>query len=195
MENKEMKQKNEEILNKWRTIGFLQGLKEGSINEWRCAKSFDDMVLFLLKQRDENCDKYACLDVFAFAFIRRVLCTGKKRLYRLIAPLEIINFFETTTLDDCLLFLKEKNEKTPKESKSLKGVYRKLFYNILSLDEINQETILSFIDNFQKGKTRLHENLNKVLVNVFDLEAELMCVITDLFVEKNYKNSTKKSDS
>jgi hypothetical protein len=181
METEEMKQVNEEILNKWRKLGLLQGLKEGSINEWRCAKSFENAANCILNNEYES---YS-LTVFAFPFIRRVICTGKKRLHRILIGEEVCDFLTTITVGECLTEMKSK-VRTP-VGKALLGV----FENYVDYADItmhaSESSLTDFMDGIRDGSTHTEEMLKALMKGVFDSEAELLSAATDIFVERNIK--------
>ena len=177
-----MKQKNEEILARWRELGFLEGLKIGSINEWRCAKSYDDMAKYLLLSNNND---YST--TLAFPFIRRVLCTRKKRLYRIIKPSEVIDFLNTTTVEDCLYFLSDSEIQEIQnitKPKSVKEVKKILLYKILSCEKFKNETLSVFFTKLSVEKD-YYKFLKQIVGSVIDIEAELLVIACDLFVEKN----------
>lgn len=181
METIEMKRQNEEILNRWRSIGLLAGLKEGSINEWRCAKSFENVANYILNNKYES---YS-LEVFAFPFIRRVLCTGKKRLYRILSGEEVCDFLTTVTVRDCVEYIKKK-VKTEIGKTLLKIIENYLAY----VDETmhaSDASLTVFIDGIRSGGTQTEEMFNALMKGVFDFEAELLSAATNIFVERNVK--------
>lgn len=181
METEEMKQVNEEILNRWRKLGFLQGLKEGSINEWRCAKSFDNVANYLLSQEENS----RSLETFSFPFVRRVLCTGKKRMHRILTGEEVCDFLSSVTVEECLSEMENK-VKNP-VGKALLGV----FENYVDYADItmhaSDSSITDFIDGIRDGDSHTEEMFKALMKGVFDFEAELLCAATDIFVERNIK--------
>ena len=176
-----MKQKNEEILARWRAIGFLDGLKIGSINEWRCAKSYNDMANYLLS----DILSYDYSTILTFPFIRRVLCTRKKRLYRLIKPSEVINFLNTTTIEECFRFYGNSELQNITTPKSVKEVKKILLYKILSYEKFKNETLSIFFTKLYLEKDNLYKELKYIVNNIIDIEIEILVLACDLFVEKN----------
>ena len=174
----EMKQKNEEILAKWRKIGLLKGLKEGSINEWRCAKSFDDLAQFLL-----STEKYNALCTVAFPFVRRVLCTGKKRLHRIIRPEEVCEFFEEQNAYECWTVISTKYEKDKKfKNNAYARALRKIFSNFL--EEEKEYTLLQILEFFYDTNNEKYQLVERLLKDCFDWEAELLVMACDMFVSQ-----------
>lgn len=173
METNEMKQKNEEILARWRSLGFLSGLKEGSINEWRCAKSFENAAIYLMEKEINS----PTLETFAFPFIRRVLCTGKKRLHRILTAEEVCDFLSAVTVDECM-------EQTKKRVKTKIGLTMvKLIENFLAYTGAGKETFVGFCDSIKLKDTENHKMFSAIMDGVFDFEAELLSAATDIFVE------------
>ena len=70
------KKSKKEILTQWRILGLLQGLKEGGIIEWRCAKSFEKMANYLI---ENNNSIFAATNwvYVLFPIIRRSLTKNK----------------------------------------------------------------------------------------------------------------------
>lgn len=181
METEEMKQVNEEILNKWRKLGFLQGLKEGSINEWRCAKSFDNAANYIL---DNEYESYS-LSVFAFPFIRRAICTGKKRLHRILSGEEVCDFLTTITVKECLTEMKSKVKTLV--GIALLGVFENYIDYADRTMHASDASLIEFIDGIRDGDTYPEKMFKALMKDVFDFEAELLSAATDIFVEKNCK--------
>lgn len=181
METEEMKKQNEEILKKWRGLGLLAGLKEGSINEWRCAKSFDNVANYLLSQEKNS----QSLETYSFPFIRRVLCTGKKRLHRILSGEEVCDFLMGVTIDECLNYCRGKVR-----GKIVKTLL-KLIENYIEYAErsepIKEMSIVEFFDGLKDGHNRHGEVFVELTKGVFDFEAELLVAATDIFVERNIK--------
>jgi len=181
METEEMKQVNEEILNRWRKLGFLQGLKEGSINEWRCAKSFDNVANYLLSQEKNS----QSLETFSFPFVRKVLCTGKKRMHRILTGEEVCDFLSGVTVEECLTEMKSK-VKNP-IGKALLGVFEN-YVNYANITmHANDSSITDFIDGIRDGDSDTEKMFGVLMKGVFDFEAELLSAATDIFVERNCK--------
>ena len=181
METEEMKKQNEEILNKWRKLGFLQGLKEGSINEWRCAKSFDNAANYIL---DNEYESYS-LPVFAFPFIRRAICSGKKRLHRILSGEEVCDFLTTITVEECLTEMK--NEFRNPIARALLGVFENYVKYADKTMHASDSSITDFIDGIRDGDTHTEEMFSALMKGIFDVEAELLSAATDIFVERNIK--------
>ena len=103
MKNSSKSERNE-ILSIWRELGFLSGLKEGGIIEWRCAKSYDLMAKYMLGE--EGC-KVKCLsdwEVAMFAIIRGCLTRNSSKLTRIIEPGGIVSLLGEKTIREFLLY-------------------------------------------------------------------------------------------
>lgn len=175
METTEMRQENEKILEKWRSLGFLSGLKKGSTNEWRCAKSFNDIAEYLLK--GDN-DALGPIAVRSFPFIRKVLCTGKNRLYRLIKPEELVEFFNTATIKDCASLI---DYSTDKENEIL-------LLRVLNYDKIKDDTLLEFFSHMDNKVDEPYRVLSILFFGAgvpFDIEAKVLLLASELFVKKS----------
>jgi hypothetical protein len=197
--NEEMKKQNEEILNVWRKMGLLAGLKEGSINEWRTAKSFDLMANYLMQNGQiRNAEAIA---LYAFPMIRKLLCTGKHRLHRIIEPEMLLHFLneEDGTVGECF-----SHEGKPTLSKKGKYILDSI-KNLINQDEFKYigdmkiGDFLTEIYNYKhddysnmlvenNGNVNKEKSNDKVLKAVFaildtfcDLEAFLLSVVTDTF--------------
>jgi hypothetical protein len=164
--------KKKEIIEKWRDIGFLNGLKNNSINEWRCAKSFNDMVDYLIKSNQDT-DNFSFI---LFPFIRRALTTGKKRLYRFIDPNEIMTFINTVTLGDIFKYIIDITTKKDKIS-------YKIIYNINELDICNDIKIIDFFNSNIKNDNDKIKRLKTICNNIIDIEAEIIAYSSEYFVE------------
>ena len=181
MKTEEMKQKNEEILARWRGLGFLKGLKEGSINEWRCAKSFDNLANYILSH-DEL--KSESLEIFVFPFVRRVLCTGKKRLHRILTGEEVCDFLTSVTVCECMECVRKK-VKTKIGNVLIKIIDNYLEYVDDRFMHVYDASLTEFMDGIKRGDSIAEEMFNRLMNGVFDIEAELLSAATDIFVEKH----------
>lgn len=172
----EMKEKNEQILNTWRKIGFLQGLKEGSINEWRCAKSFDEMVNYCLNNKGNTNPVF---ETIIFPIIRRVLCTGKNRISRIIHPEELINSIKETTIKEALDIV---DISLPlKGTNGLKSVVRRLMRNFCEKilePNLSCFDLIASYDNFEKEIDFFQK------ITGCDFEVEWCCVCTEVIKYK-----------
>jgi hypothetical protein len=181
METEEMKQKNEEILNRWRSLGLLAGLTEGSINEWRCAKSFDNAANYILN----NDIGSNSVTVFSFPFIRRVICTGKKRLHRILNGEEVCEFLTSVTVGECMDYVKKK-VKSGVGKAMLKIIDNYLDYSE-KYQSVRELSISDFFDYLKEGDDIRYKMFSAIMKDAFDYEAELLSAATDIFVERNYK--------
>lgn len=173
-----MKQKNEEILQRWRNLGFLKGLKEGSINEWRCAKSFDNMANYCLQ--NNICGSICTL---SFPLIRRVLCTGKNRIYRIIESEWVVDIFNKTTLNECVdefLKIPSKSKKTQK----FREEFGNAFKMYIDIADICDMSVGDFFDQYCLESPNEPIKYAKVLGCLCDIEAEILSIVADKFVSQ-----------
>lgn len=172
--NEEMKQKNEEILNRWRNLGFLKGFKEGSINEWRCAKSFENMMEWITEHIEEA--DYA-LTTLSFPLIRKVLCTGKNRLHRIIDAETVVDCFKNDTVKECFAYF-ENDKKT--ENARLRLDLLKSFIDFVEGWDM---PIGKFITELQFPDESDNPLMKSVCIvnSIMDVEAELMCATCEQF--------------
>lgn len=181
METEEMKQVNEEILKRWRKLGFLQGLKEGGINEWRCAKSFDNVANYLLSQEENS----PSLETLSFPFVRKALCTGKKRMHRILTGEEVCDFLSSVTVEECLIVMENKDRNPV--GNVLLGVFENYVEYADKTMHASDSSITDFIDGIRDGDTHTEEMFSALMKGLFDVEAELLCAATEIFVERNIK--------
>lgn len=167
----------QEITERWKSIGFLNGIKEGSICEWRCAKSFEDCAEFLMGKSD---GRLRPLEVVAFPFIRRCLTRGGKRISRFLTPEEVVGFFETTKVSDLFEFVCTEQYKR-------KSRYNPLLRNMAKLDVFGDMTLLDFWNAFNTGCNKYVKMLSTLSEGLMDVEGEMVMVSCSYFVEKNGK--------
>lgn len=186
----EMKESNEKILKRWRDLGFLQGLKEGSQSEWRCAKSFELLAqYFLINGSDrkldfemtrEEIEKRNLLEVLTFPIVRRLICGLRPRVNRIIQPEEIVEPFKNVVLREIFEIIPEER-KGKKEYEWIHGIieYYKLFDKHI-LDAISD---LSFMVDL------------KMLKQVFkiDIEATIVVLFTKYLGTKLNENNKKEN--
>ena len=194
METEEMKQVNEEILNRWRATGFLNGLKSGSINEWRCAKSFENVALYLISGKNADgfvqdlygpVEESESLTILAFPLVRKAVCTGKKRLHRILSGEEVCDFLTTVTVGECVEHMR-KRAKTAYGKILLKIIDNYLAYADITM-HASDASLTDFMDGIKHGDSHTEEMFKALMDGVFDIEAELLSAATDIFVERNCK--------
>lgn len=139
-----MKQVNKEILEKWRKLGFLQGLKEGTQMEWRCAKSYELLCNFLEGNKYDDNTIY-----ILFPIIRRILTVNHPRPTRIIQAEELIENYLNSSISDIFLIvpLSKNNYKMAFIKNYLKHIslYDKTIYEILN----NKNIIESISEIFE----------------------------------------------
>ena len=104
------KKSKKEILTQWRILGLLQGLKEGGIIEWRCAKSFEKMANYFIENNNSIFATTNWVYVL-FPIIRRSLTKNKGRITNVIEPKDLTNFLQDKTIKELLDFVKMKKGK------------------------------------------------------------------------------------
>lgn len=186
----EMKESNEKILKRWRDLGFLQGLKEGSQNEWRCAKSFELMAQYLMtneeKLRYTLCKSEATTNftqTVTFPIIRRLICIERPRVNRIIQPEEILDVLDSVTLDQAIDVCRIYNKKIKgKETNKKKITYVNKIKDYYNLGE------LTFIDGISTVLSNTDAGLFRKVFDI-DIEAEFLTVISKyLAIMLNAKN-------
>jgi len=187
-ESEEMKRVNEEILAKWREIGVLRGLKVGSQNEWRCAKSFDLMYDYLLYEGIKY-NNYIVRN-YNNAFLRSMICCGKIRINRIIEPKEVFNALEKITVEECF---EEFNKK--KCNKGRKFAFE-ILKNFCEYEGLVDKTIMDLINIIISNNGKLKQDLQLMYAILkgkiyIDYEAEITVVIKDVLVKKIKENEGK----
>jgi hypothetical protein len=120
--------------------------------------------------------------------IRKAICTGKKRLHRLIEPKEIIDFFNTATPNECFDYV-VKNSNRKGEAKVL---VRTLFKNLLDYENCGEDTLTSFFANILSKTAEPYQTIIAITKGIFDWEAEILAIATDLFVERCINKTQKE---
>ena len=95
----------ESVLAIWRKFGFLMGLKEDGVVEWRCAKSMDLMAKYLLSDENDGDDDLESWGVCIFPIIRMSITRNSKRVARIIKPMELFDFLRSRTIGDGLRYV------------------------------------------------------------------------------------------
>lgn len=171
----EMKESNEKILKRWRDLGFLTGLKEGSQSEWRCAKSFEllaNYFLFDVSNRKLNfemtkneVENMSLLQVLTFPIVRRLICGIRPRVNRIIQPEEIVEPFKHVFLREIFELIPEKNKKR-KEHKLIRRIID--YYNLFDKHILEAISDLNFMVDLK---------MIKQVFNI-DVEAEIVVLYT-----------------
>jgi len=181
MKTNEMKKVNEDILAKWKGCGLLNGLKEGSTNEWRCAKSFDEMAIYCLAN---NTTISGSFGVMIFPIVRRALCTGKNRLTRIVQPEEIIKVLSETTVSEAFDII----ERTIpiKGTTGLKSVSRRLLRNFCEkicissgFEKLTCFELLNISDEDFAKKVKFFKDITDC-----DFEAKMCIIYSEVIKDK-----------
>lgn len=167
----EMKKVNEEILKTWRDLGFLNGLTEGSQMEWRCAKSFDLMAKYLMEKELGS----SIVALYAFPILRRVICSNRPRLNKIIQPNELLDLFEGASMMDIINYVSGKKQKTSSQLSYI--------INYIKYSGMEDSSLLYIIDNLNKDDNELLKNVLSI-----DIIAELAAIFSQYV---NYKLDKK----
>lgn len=177
MKSNKNKENREEILALWRRLGFLNGLKNGGIIEWRCAKSLDLMAKYMgFAETIEGDEAIKTWVVAIFPIIRRSLTKNSNRITRVINPEEIINFLKEKNIDDFLKF-------TSKSVHNTKSKYMiECFMRYLDSNKCLELRLIDLLTIIEKEE---RDKVNYIFD--CDYEAEICHFITEYFCyyEKN----------
>lgn len=158
-----------DILDFWRKLHFLDGLNEGSQNEWRCAKSFDLMANYLNDNKQYSSFSYT---FSTFPLIRRLICSERPRCHRIIKPNEIIVPMNTVKIGE---MLKEVDTLSKKKTYKADAIVNFIKYrNLLVM------TISEFLD-YCEGNPEV-TLLNHVIDT--DIQATLFAIYTKYLSKK-----------
>ena len=126
------------VVDRWRAIGVLDGVKPNSVVEKRISESFERMACYLLSK--ERAD-FGGVSVTIFPIIRIVLTTvgANGHLTRVVFPDEIFRILETSTLAEMETVLKSVVPKSRYENTvklvcrflGWKGYYDKSLFELL----------------------------------------------------------------
>lgn len=160
--NSESKDENE-IIKRWRGLGFLEKIPEGSDAERNCALSYELLAKYLIENGEEK--KFSdTFCVIPFAIIRRLMYGGEHTVNRSLTINDIGEIGEIT-------FDMLKSKYTLKDE----------LINIAKLLNINY-TPLKYVElNDEKSKKML-EGINGYF-NI-DFEGEIVALCNKYFVEK-----------
>lgn len=87
-------------------LHYLDDVKGNKTDEWRLAKSIEDLDNFLSEKYKNG--EYYDLKWYMFASIR--YCLRELQLHRFIKPLEIFNFFNDTNIASIIDYFKSAND-------------------------------------------------------------------------------------
>lgn len=169
------KKSKADILSRWRSTGFLKGLKEGGVIEWRCAKSFELAAeYFLTYFETNNNDLYNYMSTIVFPFIRRCVA-GSPRINSIIYPEEYLDFILGKRFNEVFEYVlslrklsKNRRERTEK---------------IISFIEEQGKTDALIIESFSDIDSDFHKAIKTVRPFV-DVEAELIGCICEMYVDE-----------
>ena len=163
------------VLSIWRALGFVMGLKEGGVVEWRCAKSMDLMAKYLLSEENGGDVDLESWGVCIFPIIRKCIARNSKRVARVIRPEELFDFLRSKTIGDGLRYVYGLRGKK-------KGKYVcECFGRYLERDGKLDDPLIKILSVFD-GDER--ERINEIFA--FDFEAEVCCLVSDFFCDFLY---------
>lgn len=146
----------EKILERWRNLCCLVGLKEGSDEEWRCAKMFEEWSVFVLNLEDENVRE--TLAFYGYPFIRRVLDV----LCMEIAIDDVVDFFTDVTIGDLISHWADSSDYEL-------STWQHAVLNLGTMKDVRDMVLVDF--------------LRKYSLSAIDLEAEILSIACDYFCE------------
>jgi hypothetical protein len=122
------------------------------------------------------------LNVFAFPLVRRVLCTGKKRVHRILTGEEVCEFLTEVTVEECLSEM-ESRAKNP-TGKALFNVFKNYIEYAERYEHAKDSSFVEFLDGVRYGDTFYEPVFRELMKGVFDFEAEMLAAASNIFVEK-----------
>lgn len=162
------------VVERWRSLGFLNGLKEGGVIERRCALSYQKLTDYLSDDNTPYVGKY--LEVWLYAFLRQLLTT-KNRVNHIIEPKSILEALDTLTVDDVVKSLYENNYKVKRQ-----------LINLLEYKKLGEKKIVDVLKKINKdGDYKLYNHITET-----DVEAQLSIYAAVAVKEILNKQSAKQ---
>ena len=186
------KEKKEDILERWRKVGFTQGLKNGSAIEWRCAKSMNNMAIYLLEDYltdAEDGNKFVAdyMSLLIFPIIRRLL-SGKNRICSVLDPEVLLSNIFEITVKDVKDHLWEKVDETCGK-KGFKWRYKgrmlkSLIWFFDSLKESDEESYVELLAKEMRGPEFSVRTVYFSRGAQIDLEAESVLILVEILLKR-----------
>lgn len=186
------KEKKENILKRWHDVGFTEGLKSGSAIEWRCAKSMNNMAIYLLESYltdAEDGNKYIAdyMSLLIFPIIRRLL-SGKNRICSVLDPELLLNKIFEITVKDVIDYLWEKVDET-KAKNGFKWRYKGRLYQsfIWFFNSLKKDNDESYAELLTKAMRDPEFNDRTVYFShgtQIDLEAESVFILVEMLLKR-----------
>lgn len=185
---KDKKTKND-ILNRWRNIGLLDGLKKYSKTEENVAEGFERMSIFLLN--NETVDENEFFNTVIFPIIR-LIYTGEKstgqRLKKVLPAEKLYDILNTTTFGEMFQTINNNTPKSKQEKNKI--LYRLLKYK--GLDNKTTTTTNEFDCVFSPNEENILTALFCDAGQKFDLMATIVSLVSSYIV---FKVKTDSVDS
>lgn len=130
-----------EIIGFWRKNGLLDNIKSGSVHEWRCAKSYNNLAIYLYENKDTIGEVTAIAASFmVYAIIRRLICDAGKKITRIIEGKELFECYSRIKTSEILEYALNKKMGD-------KNRYRlECFKRMLEEENLYSMTFLEFND-------------------------------------------------
>ena len=99
--NKNGEKTKNDIINIWRQLYLLDGIKNGSQQEWRCAKSYNNMAEYMIYGNLSD-DVIRSIKVIVFPIIRKLITASGEKITRVMTGKEIVDAMTEITMNDIL---------------------------------------------------------------------------------------------
>lgn len=209
-----MKTNKQEIIERWRNLGFLQGIKEGGVIEWRCAKSFEDMAQYITAlnegEEEEFCLKYGTnIEVIVFPMLRRCLA-NKNKITFAVDPENLFNWLDGITMEDLLNYAKEQKmgERLSIFWKQTEAIINfmaeeHIQYDGVEVKDMRAVKFMSICESHIKEVKTYDNDCDKIIesytiiagagIYVVDVGAEILAMLCRLICERyhNWKENNK----
>lgn len=173
------KKQKKEIIERWRNTQFMNGVKEGSVLEWRLAYSFNYMAIAVMEYMSykgcttERLAEIKACSVFSFPIVRQCLTT-KKRLSRVILPEEILWPLLNLSWADLFTAVRETNPKLKQKTYRQNKIYEFLTIN----NGCNKRVIELLLGNISSGDIAVTIDTFQRLTDI-DFDASVLVMVSD----------------
>lgn len=168
-----------DVVNRWRKLGLVEGIKPNSVTEKRLCESYERMTAYLINEHKEENGGF---ETVVFPIIRRILTSNGTggHISRVVMPKEIIKVLETCTTQEMHDTIKNLIPKAKYEN-NVKLIFRFLSYKGLA------DKCLFTIFRLDNGlSTKEERDLLAALAgrSFIDLEAEVVYYISTFLIQK-----------
>lgn len=177
---KDKKTKND-ILNRWRSIGLLDGLKKYSKTEENVAEGFERMTIFLLSGQTVVENSFFNTVIFP---IIRLIYTGEKttgkKLKNVLSAENLYDILNTTTFGEMFQTISNNTPKTKQEK-------NKMLYRLLKYKGLADKTMTTINDSDCVFSTNEEKILTALFCDTeqkFDLMATIVSLVSSYIVFK-----------